>query len=112
MGKEKKRGNTQTKKMTSIVRKLQWYMVRKKLMYYISADFLISCLLAVGWLLEWEFVQIGTISVSNHRKVIHLNNIQKWWYVIQDWVFETEMEPVTLLNELEFNPWNGYRVEH
>ena len=84
MDKEKKRGNTQTKKMTSIVRKLQWYMVRKKLMYYISVDFLISCLLAVGWLLEWEFVQIGTISVSNHRKVIHLNNIQKWCYIVEN----------------------------
>lgn len=39
------------------------------------------------------------------------NNIQKWWYVIQDWAFETEMEPIMLLDELEFSPWNGYRIE-
>lgn len=49
---------------------------------------------------------------TSFRATDPTNNIQKWWYVIQDWVFETEMEPVTLLNELEFNPWNGYRVEH
>ena len=39
------------------------------------------------------------------------NNIQKWWYVIQDWVVEDDLEPVAILNELEFSPWKGYRIE-
>ena len=38
------------------------------------------------------------------------NNIQKWWYVIQDWVVENH-DTVTLLNELTFSPWKDYRIE-
>lgn len=39
------------------------------------------------------------------------NNIQKWWYVIQDWVVEEDLEPVPFLNDMEFSPWTGYRIE-
>lgn len=41
----------------------------------------------------------------------HHASIQKWWYIIQDWVIEDDVAPVKILDELEFNPWDGYRVE-
>lgn len=84
MSREEKKGNTQTKKMTSIVRKLQWHMVRKAFFQYIKMDVLICILLAAGWLLDREFVQVGTISIYNSRKIIHLENIRKWCYLVQN----------------------------
>lgn len=41
----------------------------------------------------------------------HSSNIQKWWFTIQDWYAENAMEPVKILDELEFCPWEGYRIE-
>lgn len=41
----------------------------------------------------------------------HSSNIQKWWFTIQDWYAENAMEPVKILDELEFCPWDGYRIE-
>ncbi len=84
MSREEKKGNTQTKKMTSIVRKLQWHMVRKAFFQYIKMDVLICILFAAGWLLDREFVQVGTISIYNSRKIIHLENIRKWCYLVQN----------------------------
>ena len=41
----------------------------------------------------------------------HSSNIQKWWFTIQDWYAENAMEPVKILDELEFCPWEEYRIE-
>ena len=84
MSREEKKGNTQTKKMTSIVRKLQWHMARKAFFQYIKMDVLICILLAVGWLLDREYVQVGTISIYNSRKIIHVRTIRKWCYLVQN----------------------------
>ena len=39
------------------------------------------------------------------------STIQKWWYIIQDWYSEENVEPIKMLDELEFSPWDGYRIE-
>ena len=41
----------------------------------------------------------------------HSSNIQKWWFIIQDWYAENTIGPVMILYELEFCPWEGYRIE-
>lgn len=41
----------------------------------------------------------------------HSSNIQKWWFTIQNWYAENAMEPVKILDELEFCPWEGYKIE-
>ena len=38
-------------------------------------------------------------------------NIQKWWFIIQDWYAEDGIESVKILDELEFSPWTGFRIE-
>lgn len=39
------------------------------------------------------------------------STIQKWWYIIQDWYTEENVEPIKMLDGLEFSPWDGYRIE-
>lgn len=39
------------------------------------------------------------------------SNIQKWWFIIQDWLLRDMKDPIKMLGELEFSPWNGYRIE-
>lgn len=39
------------------------------------------------------------------------NNVQKWWYIIQDWFLEVNMPSVKLLDDMEFSPWAGFRIE-
>ena len=39
------------------------------------------------------------------------SNIQKWWYTIQDWYHEESLEPIKMLDEIEFSPWQGYKIE-
>lgn len=39
------------------------------------------------------------------------NNVQKWWYIIQDWFQEANMSSVKLLDDMEFSPWVGFRIE-
>lgn len=38
-------------------------------------------------------------------------DIQKWWYIIQDFITAGELKPVILLNEMAFSPWKGYIIE-
>lgn len=38
-------------------------------------------------------------------------NIQKWWFTIQQWYAENTLDPVKILNELEFDPWKSYEIE-
>lgn len=38
-------------------------------------------------------------------------DIQKWWYKIQDWYREDTLEPIKLMDEIEFSPWAEYQIE-
>ena len=38
-------------------------------------------------------------------------DIQKWWYKIQDWYREDTLEPIKLMDEIDFSPWAEYQIE-
>lgn len=37
-------------------------------------------------------------------------NIQKWWFIIQDWYSEKQSEPIAIFGDLQFSPWQGYKI--
>lgn len=38
-------------------------------------------------------------------------SIKKWWFIIQDWYIADGTESVMILDEFEFSPWSGFRIE-
>ena len=63
----KNRKGDQQKRMTSITRKLHWYGIRKKLLYYYLTDLLIWVLGVVGWCADKEYTSQGCIVLRNSR---------------------------------------------
>ena len=37
-------------------------------------------------------------------------NIQKWWFVIQQWFIEDVLQPIKMIDDMEFSPWKEYKI--
>ena len=37
-------------------------------------------------------------------------NIQKWWFVIQQWFIEDDLQPIMMIDDMEFSPWKDYKI--
>jgi len=37
-------------------------------------------------------------------------SITKWWFTIQDWFNEGNLEPLKMIDELQLNPWAVYKI--
>ena len=61
------KNNTQTKRMTSIARKLHRSLIRKKISMYTGFDFLLFMLLLVGLLASLEYHTFGKFILSYNR---------------------------------------------
>ena len=55
------------RRMTSITRKLHWYMLRGKILHFLGADILLGILMTGGWCLEQEYALLGNILEGNRR---------------------------------------------
>ncbi len=55
------------RRVTSITRKLHWYMLRGKILRFLGADILLGILLTGGWCLEQEYSVLGNILEGNRR---------------------------------------------
>ena len=51
----------QQRRMTSITRRIHWYMIRGKLLRFLFGDLLLAALLCVGWALDQEYTKFGAI---------------------------------------------------
>lgn len=80
----KKEHITQTKKMTSIVRKLQWSSVRKRIGTFFRMDILLALLLFFGWLINQEIASAGEISFFRSRGFQYDERLQDWFYYIKE----------------------------
>lgn len=74
----------QTKKMTSIVRKLYWNFLRKQIGIYFKMDILFMCLLFFGWILSQEIACIGEISFFYDRGIEREGHWKEWVYYVQE----------------------------
>lgn len=75
---------TQTKKMTSIVRKLHWSFLRKQIGTFLKLDILLVFLLFFGWILNQEITCVGEISFFLHRGIETEGTWKEWSYFVQE----------------------------
>ena len=63
---KKKRGEShdEQRRMTSITRKMHWYMLRGKIARFLGTDFLLAFFLTTGWCAEQEYVAAGSVELS------------------------------------------------
>ena len=66
---KKKRGEShdEQRRMTSITRKMHWYMLRGKIARFLGTDFLLAFFLTTGWCAEQEYVAAGSVLLVNNR---------------------------------------------
>ena len=82
-----KENMTQTKKMTSIVRKLHWSFLRKRMGIYLGMDILLVVLLFFGWLVNQEITCIGDLGenyFSYERGFVTEGSWKEWFYFIKE----------------------------
>lgn len=49
--------------------------------------------------------------IDSSFKILDISsNIQKWWFIIQNWYSEKKLEPVAIFEDLHFSPWQGYKI--
>ncbi len=56
------------RRMTSITRKLHWFMLRGKIGRSIGSDLLLLLCLTAGWCAQQEYTAFGMIFLENHRR--------------------------------------------
>lgn len=57
------------RRMTSITRKLHWYMLRGKILRFLGSDLLLAVLLTAGWCAGQEYSAFGAIFPENARSL-------------------------------------------
>jgi signal transduction histidine kinase len=60
------------RRVTSITRKLHWYMLRGKIWRFLLSDLLLAALLTAGWCVEQEYSALGQVLAQNHRSLEHV----------------------------------------
>ena len=55
------------RRVTSITRKLHWYMLRGKILRFLVSDLVLGAILTIGWCAQQEFSALGNILAENHR---------------------------------------------
>ena len=78
------RGAAETKRMTSIVRKLHISWIGRKLSMYIGWDLFLFVVLCIGWLLDQELTRLGAFEFDYERSFVHFPDVKKLAYVVKD----------------------------
>lgn len=76
--------NAETKRMTSIARKLHWSWIGKKISIYFGGNLLLFLLLFFGWIADRELAAIGIINVDLERKLVHTRQLKELAYQVLD----------------------------
>lgn len=79
-----KKSNTETKRMTSIVRKLHWSWIGKKISRNISADLFLFIILLCGWICDQEITRIGKLDYTYKRSFINWGSLRELTYLVKD----------------------------
>ena len=60
------------RRVTSITRKLHWYMLRGKILRFLVSDLVLAAFLTVGWCAQQEYSALGKFIEGNQRSFEHL----------------------------------------
>ena len=72
------RGAAETKRMTSIVRKLHISWIGRKLSMYIGWDLFLFVVLCIGWLLDQELTRLGAFEFNYERSSPIFRMLRSW----------------------------------
>lgn len=78
------KNNAETKRMTSIARKMHRSWIGKKLGLYIGMDLLLFVLLFAGWIIDRELIRFGEIRLDYVRMFMETQYLQTVTYVVAD----------------------------
>lgn len=62
--------NSETKRMTSIARKLEWSFIGKKIGLFLGMDLLLFMLFFGGWLVDQEYTRLGGLQPGRRRSFV------------------------------------------
>ena len=62
----------QQRRMTSITRRLHWYMLRGKILRFLVSDLVLAAVLTIGGCAQQEYSALGNIIEGNQRSFEHL----------------------------------------
>lgn len=79
-----KKKTSQTKPMTSIVRKLHWKLIFTKAGALLKMDVLLCILLFVGCILQKEWQKLGEFNIEYKRRIVDFKNLKSCCYVVWD----------------------------
>ena len=60
------------RRVTSITRKLHWYMIRGKIFRFLASDLVLAAFLTVGWCAQQEYSALGKFIEGSQRSFEHL----------------------------------------
>lgn len=81
---KQRESGAETKRMTSIARKLHWSWIGKKAGIYFGWDVFLFLLLFLGWICDRELAAIGKISPELERTLVNIDSIKKITYRVID----------------------------
>lgn len=86
-----KKDNAETKRMTSMVRKIHWSWIGKKISLYLGFDFFLFIILVLGWIYDQEMTGIGKIHFAYDR-VFTADRLRDMDYVVRDMTGQTVLQ--------------------
>ncbi len=79
---KKTRRTEQTRKMTSITRRLHWYFISRRLLQNFFTDLLFFVLACIGWCVLTEYLKVGFLSPNYMRSLFFLDSAHQLIYRI------------------------------
>lgn len=76
--------STETKRMSSIVMKLHWSWIGRKLGMYLGFDLFLFVILCVGWICDQEITRLGELVWDHQRRLVGLEKIKELTYMVLD----------------------------
>ena len=74
----------ETKRMTSIVRKLHWDWIGRKFSMYLGFDLFLLAALCVGWICDQEYTRLGELAWDHSRMLAGFGNLKNMTYMVKD----------------------------
>lgn len=74
----------ETKRMTSIVRKLHWDWIGRKFSMYLGFDLFLLAALCVGWICDQEYTCLGELTWDHSRMLAGFGNLKNMTYMVKD----------------------------
>ena len=76
--------STEIKRMSSIVMKLHWSWIGRKLGMYLGFDLFLFVILCVGWICDQEITRLGELVWDHQRRLVGLEKIKELTYMVLD----------------------------